>query len=80
MSLKRFELRNTFAQCPVSWQNFITHLQSEFDMWDRDVSVPIIQRELKLYGGRYHIAGSEPNDYIEFDTEEQFTLFALRWS
>jgi len=80
MSLKRFDLHSTFVGCPVYWQNFITHLQNENDMWDRDVSVPIIQRELKPYSGRYHMAGSEPNDYIEFDTEQQFTLFVLRWS
>jgi hypothetical protein len=80
MSLKRFELRNTFARCPVYWQNFITHLQNENDMWNRDVSIPIIQRELKPYNGRYRMAGSEPWDYIEFDTEQQFTLFVLRWS
>jgi len=42
--------------------------------------VPIIQRELKQYGGRYHMTGSEPDDYIEFDTVQQFTLFVLRWS
>lgn len=80
MSLKRFDLHSTFVGCPVYWQNFITHLQNENDMWDRDVSVPIIQRELKPYRGRYHMAGSEPNDYIEFDTEQQFTLFVLKWS
>jgi len=49
-------------------------------MWGRDVSVSIIQRELKPYGGRYHLAGSESQEYIEFDTEQQFTLFVLRWS
>ena len=80
MSLKRFNLHSTFVGCPVYWQNFITHLQNEFDMWGREVSVTIIQRELKPYGGRYHLAGSEPWDYIEFDTEQQFTLFVLRWS
>ena len=80
MSLKRFDLHSTFAGCPVYWQNFIIHLQNENDMYDREVSVPIIQRELKPYGGRYHMADSEPDDYIEFDTEQQFTLFALRWA
>ena len=73
-------MHSTFAGCPVYWQNFIEFLQSEFNMWNRDVSVPIIQRELKPYGGRYHMAGFEPNGYIEFNTEQQFTLFALMWS
>jgi len=80
MSIKHFSLHSTFAGCPVYWQNFIEFLQSEFNMWNRDVSVPIIQRELKQYGGRYHMTGSEPDDYIEFDTVRQFTLFVLRWS
>lgn len=76
----RFELRSTLAQCPIYWQNFIIFLQSEFDMIDRDVPVPILQRELKQYGGRYHLAGSEPWDYIEFDTDGQLAWFVLRWS
>ena len=80
MSLKRFDLHSTFAGCPVYWQNFIIYLQNENDMYDRDVSISLIQRELKPYYGRYHMAGSEPWDYIEFDTEQQFTLFVLRWS
>jgi hypothetical protein len=80
MSLKQFSLHSTFVGCPIYWQNFIIFLQSEFDLWNRDVSVPVIQRELRPYGGRYHMAGSESNDYIEFDTEEQFAWFVLRWS
>jgi len=79
MSLKHFSLHSTFAGCPIYWQNFIRFLQSEFDMIDRDVSVPVIQRELHQYGGRYHMAGSEAQDYIEFDTAEQYAWFVLRW-
>jgi len=78
--MKHFSLHSTFAGCPIYWQNFIIYLNNEFDMWGRDVSVSIIQRELKPYGGRYHLAGSESREYIEFDTEQQFTLFVLRWS
>lgn len=80
MSLKRFDLHSTFVGCPVYWQNFITHLQNEFDMWGREVSVSIIQRELKPYGGRYHLAGSESQEYIEFQDEKQLILFALKWA
>lgn len=80
MSIKHFSLHSTFAGCPVYWQNFIIFLQNENDMWNRDVSIPIIQGELKPYGGRYHIAGSELYDYIEFNSAEQFAWFVLRWS
>lgn len=73
-------MHSTFAGCPVYWQNFIIFLQNENDMWNRDVSIPIIQGELKPYGGRYHIAGSELYDYIEFNSAEQFAWFVLRWS
>ena len=73
-------MHSTFAGCPIYWQNFITHLQNENDMWNREVSVPIIQGELRPFGGRYHMAGSELYDYIDFNTDEQFTLFVLRWS
>jgi len=80
MATKRFELRSTLAQCPVYWQNFIDFLQIKFNMWNRDISVPIIQRELRQYGGRYHMAGSERWDYVEFETAGQFAWFVLRWS
>ena len=80
MSIKHFSLHSTFAGCPVYWQNFIIFLQNENDMWNRDVSIPIIQGELKPYGGRYHIAGSELYDYIEFNSAEQFAWFVLSWS
>jgi hypothetical protein len=80
MSLKRFELRSTLAQCPIYWQNFIVFLQRQLALIDRDVSVPVLQRELRQYGGRYHMAGSERWDYIEFDTADQFAWFVLRWS
>ena len=49
-------------------------------MWGREVSVSIIQRELKPYGGRYHLAGSESQEYIEFQDEKQLILFALKWA
>lgn len=78
--MKHFSLHSTFAGCPIYWQNFIIYLNNEFDMWGRDVSVSIIQRELKPYGGRYHLAGSESQEYIEFDTAEQYAWFVLRWS
>jgi len=78
MQVKHFALDSTFSGCPVYWQNFIIYLQDYNDMWDRDVSIPIIQRELKKYGGRYHV--SEPYDHIEFDTAGQFAWFVLRWT
>lgn len=78
--MKRFDLENRFDHCPVYWQNFIRHLQTEYNYMGRDVSVRIIQRELKKFGGRYHLEGSESYDFIEFESEQLLTLFALKWS
>ena len=77
---KRFSLHSTFAGCPIYWQNFIRFLQGKKGLWGRDVSISVIQHELKQYGGRYHMDGSESFPYIEFNTPNQFVLFALRWS
>jgi hypothetical protein len=78
--MKQFNLAPSLAKCPIYWQNFITDLQDRTNHFDRDVATPIIQRELRPYGARYHFAGPSPWGYIEFDREEQFTLFVLRWS
>jgi hypothetical protein len=80
MSLTRFELLSTLVQCPIYWQNFINFLQRQLVLKDRDISVRVLQRELRQYGGRYHMAGSSRWDYIEFDTDEQLSWFVLKWS
>lgn len=73
-----FQLGKSMSQCPKYWDNFIRYLQKGF--YTRDVAMPVIQQELKKYGARYRLAGSEPNDYIEFADEEHLMVFVLRWS
>jgi hypothetical protein len=80
LTKKTFVLGSSLAQCPVYWQNFIIHLQKQTGNLYRDVRISILQKELKVYGRRYHMAGSERWGYIEFNTEKQFILFALRWA
>jgi len=80
MSVTRFELRSTLSQCPIYWQNFIIYLQDQIGDYKRDVSMPVLQRELKRFGARYHMAGSERWDYVEFETNSHFMWFKLRWS
>lgn len=70
-----FELSDRLIDCPLCWQNFITAAQEFF--WE-DVAVRRINVMLKPYGGRYRMTGE--NGFIEFESEQDYTLFALKWS
>lgn len=81
----KMDLAFYFDGCPLSWQNFIIWLQKEKDSLYRDVSMDIIQRELKQFNAEYHYAindneGFKSPDYVSFDTEQDYTWFTLRWS
>ena len=63
--------------CPIYWQNFILALHTN-GKYEHDVPMPIIQRELKRYNARY-VEIAHTIDYIEFQSDKDLTVFALRW-
>lgn len=75
-----FELEKNMNQCPRHWYNFICDLQKQKKEYYRDVSMQRIQQALKLYGARYRLNGSRPNPTIEFETEQGYMMFLLRWA
>lgn len=76
-----FQLGNSMYQCPRYWANFIYDLQDREKDYSRDVNMSIIHQELKKYGAIYNEADlGEPNDWISFESEKDFTMFILRWS
>jgi hypothetical protein len=74
-----FELGKNMSDCPDHWYNFITELQHQMDYY-RDVSVTKINKVLKIYGGRYRFTGSRKNPTIEFENEQGYVMYLLRWS
>jgi hypothetical protein len=81
VQLTKIELGESMAQCPNYWYNFIRHLQEKYHSnYSRDISIPILMRELKVYGAGYHLSGSSTRDYVEFNDPAQLILFAMRWT
>ena len=71
-----FCIHTYMYQCPVYWQNFINHLQTEgsFD----EVPLDVINQALSYYGGRW-VQGRNATS-VEFDNNAGFTMFVLRWA
>lgn len=79
MEIIGFELGANMADCPKCWYNFICDQQNKYNFY-RDVSVARIRSGLKPYGGRYHFRGSRKHPTIEFETEQGYTMFLLKYS
>jgi len=74
-----FPLPDRLDDCPVYWQNFVNSLPLQ--SVGRERYFVMIQDQLgcngaKFYQGQDH----EPGDFVIFDTEEQMSMFILRWS
>ena len=74
-----FELGAIMSNCPNHWYNFITEFQHQM-YYNEDVSVTKINKALKIYGGRYRFRGSRKNPTIEFENEEGYVMYLLRWT
>ena len=75
--MTRFDLGSNMKDCPKYWVNFIADINLKPGY---DVPLRRLQRELKKYNARYHLAGSNPYDYIEFESEKDLSFFILRYA
>lgn len=69
---------NSFKDCPMCWQNFITHLQTLHQPWTEESSEKFIAKGLAKHNARLI-----PNDWrnlVRFKTSEDRFFFILRWS
>lgn len=71
-------LSTSFHRCPKSWQNFIISLKEKYSE-DGDISVDIIDKELRPYRAQYFEKVSHTL-FVMFEEEKYLTAFALRWS
>ena len=78
----KVKLFKYFSECPLPWQNMITHLQKKAIkrtnklLWEKDVSDIMILEELKMFDA------STPKNlsHITFKSEEAYTLWCLKYS
>lgn len=76
-----FMLGRSMIDCPKYWENFIDAIPAVDRDSDKEVPIRVINRELRSYNARYRSAiGEYLHDYIEFSTEQDYTMFVLRWS
>lgn len=75
--MNKFDLGPNMADCPNYWVNFIADINKKPGL---DVPIRRIQSELKKYNARYRFRGSYLCDYIEFESEKDYTFFVLRWA
>jgi hypothetical protein len=62
-------------ETPLYWQNFV-HMMDKGELWDH--ANKILENE---YHGKMIMGIEDPTfDYLEFDTEEDFIVFRLKWS
>ena len=73
-----FKLGNRMISCPKYWENFIDAIPMTDTF--REVPITIINRELKKYNARHHFDAATAAEYIEFKSEQDYTMFVLRWS
>ena len=77
MMTTTLKLSQSMSTCPTVWQNFF-YAECEDGLRDvyGDVRPSFINRRLKKYRAKL-----VNNDWdIEFDTEQDLTLFLLKWS
>jgi hypothetical protein len=72
-----YGLSEQFGGCPPAWRNFINSFDDS-DLRGGEATLAAINRELKNFNGRYRGNDSDPS--LQFITEEDVTVFILRWS
>lgn len=76
----RIMLGHSMPECPKWWENFIADLQQRLNCCGDDVPVPAINYALEKYGARCrYLPGLSTQVAIDFDSEQNYTLFTLRW-
>jgi len=74
-----FALPDRFDDCPVYWQNFVDSLPVQ--AVDRERYFGMLADQLQRNGARFRQGQDhEPGDFVIFDTEQQLTVFILKWS
>jgi hypothetical protein len=74
-----FPLPDRLDDCPVYWQNFVDSLPLQ--SVGRDGYFRMLEDQLRHNGARFRPGQDhEPGDFVIFDSEQQLTVFILRWS
>ena len=74
-----FALPDRFDDCPVHWQNFVDSLPVQ--AVGREPYFHMLEDQLRCNGARFRQGQDhEPGDFVIFDSEQQLTVFILRWS
>lgn len=72
-----FELGYDMSSCPTWWDNFITALQ---DGEYHEVSITAVNKGLKPFNGWWSDNKKTGREVINFATEQDYLLFALRYA
>ena len=79
--MKIVDLGEVLRDCPPCWVNFI-HQNSE--PFPKGVNIPedVLKQKLKQFGGSFQSSHSNNHSHywLEFETEEGWTMFSLQWS
>jgi len=71
-------IRDSLAECPVGWQNFIEDLRDRIPYNDREgFSIDTINSELEPFRAWFYESGG--NDFVNFKDEKRYNLFVLKY-
>lgn len=71
----RFDLYS--FEAPQFWRNFYKHIEPK-KMLNLSALIQHINSELKTYNAKYIHGG--PSSRLEFESEQDYVLFLLRWT
>ena len=73
----KLKLPGILQDCPDFWKNFIEHCRQGFDSRKHVDCIDYLNSELRLYGAQAYFGA---DNFIEFNTDQEYLLFLLRWS
>jgi hypothetical protein len=77
--IARLRLGEYWDNCPLSWQNYIIHLQ---DQYSRDSNTGIASEEIKINLKKFkaeYIENDDKTANLYFYDESRYTLFLLKY-